>query len=109
MLVDEISLETILKDTIPEQKQFLHRPTKHFKSRSEITELECAAMAHSALWVGDEKNNALGLAAPQIGSDKSWFVIKWSDGRVEIIVNPSIIGKLGTKRHIEGCFSCKYN
>jgi peptide deformylase len=56
-------------------------------------------------YVNDPENKAAGLAAPQIGDGQSWFVMKKRDGSILIVVNPTIVGKMGQKQYIEGCFS----
>lgn len=59
-------------------------------------------------FVQDEKNGALGLAAPQIGDNRNWFVMKLHrTGEVIVVVNPTIIGQMGHKQYVEGCFSEK--
>lgn len=53
-----------------------------------------------------EKNNGIGLAANQIGSDKSVFVMKINPHHPMIFVNPRIIGSITTTTKIrEGCLS----
>lgn len=59
-------------------------------------------------FVQDEKNGALGLAAPQIGDNRNWFVMKLQrTDEVIVVVNPVIIGHMGHKQCVEGCFSEK--
>lgn len=57
-------------------------------------------------FVSNPENNAVGLAAPQVGSSYSWFVMKLDrTGQVMAVINPDILGRTGRKQHIETCFS----
>ncbi len=60
-------------------------------------------------FVSNKENAAAGLAAPQIGLSESWFVMKkHRDQSILVVVNPTILGRMGNKQHIEACFSEQY-
>lgn len=71
---------------------------------SEIEQvLELATKAQK--WVADPTNTALGLAANQIGDDRSWFVMSMTNKETRIVINPKILGRMGNVQKDEGCFS----
>lgn len=51
-----------------------------------------------------QKNDGVGLAAPQVGILKRAFVVDIGDGKIEI-VNPEIIKTEGSQIGQEGCLS----
>ncbi len=51
-----------------------------------------------------QKNNGVGLAAPQVGILKRAVVVDVGDGRIELI-NPIIIKQSGKQTGSEGCLS----
>lgn len=51
-----------------------------------------------------EKNNGVGLAAPQVGILKRVVVIDIGEGKIEL-VNPVIVKTSGTQNGPEGCLS----
>ncbi|MBQ3133450.1 MAG: peptide deformylase [Clostridia bacterium] len=51
-----------------------------------------------------EASNGVGLAAPQVGILRRFFIMDVGDGLVEAI-NPTIIAKKGTQDGQEGCLS----
>lgn len=61
------------------------------------------------------KNNGIGLAAPQVGINKKFFIIRFPNnkfdinegfGKIKIIINPKIIEKSKDKKSTEeGCLS----
>lgn len=58
-----------------------------------------------AMWETMEANNGLGLAANQIGLDRSMFVMKGPNGRLNI-VNPRVMSKSKLPANLkEGCLS----
>ncbi len=57
-------------------------------------------------WVSDKGNNALGLAAPQIGIRQRWFVmLNPFSAEVFVVINPRATFSGGTKQLNEACFS----
>lgn len=78
---------------------------------------EMPLIEEAAAWVLEPENNALGLAARQLGSKRSWFVMKNPDqGRqmnpspgiqkVLIVANPKILEFKGQSVwRVESCFS----
>lgn len=52
-----------------------------------------------------QSNNAAGLAAQQVGSKYSWFVMACEPNIM--VINPKIIGRMGSKQEVEGCFSIR--
>lgn len=56
-------------------------------------------------YVEEEKNEAAGLAMPQIGLNKRAFVAR-IDGRTEVVINPMMLRPSGGKvSSLEGCLS----
>ncbi len=49
--------------------------------------------------------DGVGLAAPQVGILRRYFIMDTDDGILEAI-NPQIVGKRGTQEGLEGCLSC---
>ena len=83
----------------------LESETEHYKSLPHNgLELLTESMFHTAL-----SCNGVGLAAPQIGLQKSLAVIDLSSGEDPaeklILINPVIISHSGTQRIQEGCLS----
>jgi peptide deformylase len=78
---------------------------------------EIALILEAAAWTADDANEALGLASSQVGSKRSWFVMRNPmEGRqinpspgsapVLMIANPKIIEFKGRKvSRRESCFS----
>jgi peptide deformylase len=56
-------------------------------------------------YVEKPKNKALGMAAPQVGSPYSWFVMRTRHNVLRVIINPYIKFRSGRKQDVEGCFS----
>jgi len=55
-----------------------------------------------------DKNNGIGLAAPQIGLNINMFVFKKLDNRYELVMNPTIIERSDETILVsEGCLSVK--
>lgn len=100
---------TIVKNDTEDGKKALLTPAIFALVSDEVGILpiiqEQELMFDTAKWVEDEKNHALGMAAQQVGGKYAWFVMKFLDGTVRIVVNPKVIGKMGAKSYIETCFS----
>lgn len=98
-------MTTITKDTLrhfantEEGKQILNSVC------NETKDLEIDLLEKAVEFVKNSENQAAGLAAPQVGSKVPWFVMKKRNGAIIIVYNPKIIGRMGNKQYIEGCFS----
>lgn len=104
-----ISKETILSSSSEEEceRKFLTNKESEPINPENILAKELALIKKAAEFVKDPENNALGLAARQVGSPYSWFIMKFErdfDG-LAVIINPEIIGRAERKSYIEGCFS----
>ncbi len=51
------------------------------------------------------KADGVGLAAPQVGILRRFFVMDVGDGLIEVI-NPEIVEQRGKQENVEGCLSC---
>lgn len=61
-------------------------------------------------WVENDSNKALGLAAPQIGVQERWFVMKnthatWTEHKVIVVINPTMKAHGKVSKKVEYCFS----
>ena len=113
--VEEANTLTIFKTTDKEQNYCLHSvceqvrlekllPREYATINQSADEL--ALMEQTLEFVSNKENGAAGMAAPQVGSNLCWFVMKMGrESKPVIIVNPDIIGRSGRKQHVEGCFS----
>lgn len=52
--------------------------------------------------------DGVGLAAPQVGIRKRYFIVDTGEKIVDFI-NPEIIETRGTQEEMEGCLSCPYD
>lgn len=106
-MLTEITRESLILQATNNQK-LLVTPAINFviingKMNEQPDEINLAKMAME--FVLKQNNNAAGLAAPQVGSKYSWFVMACEPNIM--VVNPSIIGRMGSKQDIEGCFSVR--
>jgi peptide deformylase len=68
-------------------------------------------MKKALVWIKNPENNAIGLAAPQIGYKEAWFVMKfpgatWTEPNYLIVINPKVLSMDGkAKEKSEGCLS----
>ncbi|MNB72082.1 Peptide deformylase 1 [compost metagenome] len=60
-----------------------------------------------ALFIKNPDNNAAGLALPQVGINKTGFVMNLEDGKVLTVINPRFLkrGKLYVPSFPESCLS----
>lgn len=73
---------------------------------SPLFQFHVDAIQRAVDFVENPENSAAGLAAPQIELPSSWFVMKRNrDKSILIVINPTILGKIGNKQYIEACFS----
>lgn len=77
------------------------------KKTEPVTEFDGALkMLTEAMLDSLDEANGIGLAAPQIGVSKSFFVVKVDDGVRRVFINPTIIGTSEELTHYEeGCLS----
>lgn len=77
------------------------------KGTEPVTEFDGALkMLTDAMLDSLEEANGIGLAAPQIGLSRSFFVVKVDDGVRRVFINPTIIGTSEKLAHYEeGCLS----
>ena len=102
--MDKITKSSLLAYALSDEgKQLLSRKTKVERDYERWTHPE---IKQAIEFVQNPDNNAAGLAAPQIGIDQSWFVAKKGrEQKVVVVINPTIVGRMGNKQHIESCFS----
>lgn len=84
----------------------LLKPVERFKCNRDIE--QCFKDVDKAEEFIKANPHCLGLAANQVSTENiwSWFLMKQSrSGEIRFFTNPRIIGRIGTQKSKEGCFS----
>lgn len=86
-----------------DNSDILYKPSKLFRCNRDLAPLgEIIDQAYK--YLENPAHNAVGLAAPQIGNEWSWFIAKINN-EIHFFSNPRIIGRMGNVSDIEGCLS----
>lgn len=98
-------MDTITRETLKEFST-TEEGAKLLRSVCSGIDIETELIAKAIEFVQNPENKAAGLAAPQVGSKSPWFVMKRNrDNSILVVFNPKIIGRIGKKQYVEGCFS----